>query len=65
MNRTLLIQIRQFRCVVLLLFVAALPTRAIAESYPQNDIHFICAFPPGSGAARTYWCAILPNGCDR
>jgi tripartite-type tricarboxylate transporter receptor subunit TctC len=50
MNRTLLIQIRQFRCVVLLLFVAALPTRAIAESYPQNDIHFNCAFPPGSGA---------------
>jgi tripartite-type tricarboxylate transporter receptor subunit TctC len=26
------------------------PTPASAQKYPSQDIHFICAFPPGSGA---------------
>jgi tripartite-type tricarboxylate transporter receptor subunit TctC len=30
------------------LSVVAAP--AIAQSYPSQDVHFICAFPPGSGA---------------
>lgn len=27
-----------------------LPSRALAQSYPSQDLHLICAFPPGSGA---------------
>lgn len=30
--------------------VAALGTPAIAQQYPSQDVHFICAFPAGSGA---------------
>jgi len=26
------------------------PMTAWAQQYPNQDIHFICAFPPGSGA---------------
>jgi tripartite-type tricarboxylate transporter receptor subunit TctC len=33
-----------------MLLGAALPPSAQAEQYPNQDIHFICAFPPGSGA---------------
>jgi tripartite-type tricarboxylate transporter receptor subunit TctC len=36
-----------------MVLVAALgmaPTTAWAQQYPNQDIHFICAFPPGSGA---------------
>jgi len=29
---------------------ALLPRSALAQQYPAQDIHFICAFPPGSGA---------------
>src|SRR5262249_54997159 len=29
---------------------ALLPKGAWAQQYPAQDIHFICAFPPGSGA---------------
>jgi tripartite-type tricarboxylate transporter receptor subunit TctC len=31
-------------------FVLAAPTAARAQAYPAQDIHVICAFPPGSGA---------------
>jgi len=30
--------------------VGLAPTGAQAQQYPAQDIHFICAFPPGSGA---------------
>jgi tripartite-type tricarboxylate transporter receptor subunit TctC len=50
MKRTPPTQVRHFWCVILLSFVAALPTCTIAYSYQQNNIYFICAFPPGSGA---------------
>ena len=33
-----------------MLLAAALPLSAQAQQYPNQDIHFICAFPPGSGA---------------
>src|SRR5262249_61065910 len=33
-----------------MLLGAALPLSAQAQQYPNQDIHFICAFPPGSGA---------------
>ena len=26
------------------------PSRALAQNYPSQDLHLICAFPPGSGA---------------
>jgi tripartite-type tricarboxylate transporter receptor subunit TctC len=29
---------------------AVAPTGAVADDYPNQDIHVICAFPPGSGA---------------
>ena len=36
------------------LFVAgiavAIPAAAFAQQYPSQDIHFVCAYPPGSGA---------------
>jgi tripartite-type tricarboxylate transporter receptor subunit TctC len=35
---------------VLLAGVVLAPSLAAAEDYPNQDIHFICAFPPGSGA---------------
>jgi tripartite-type tricarboxylate transporter receptor subunit TctC len=40
------------RCAVpaLALAAALLPTAAPAQQYPDRDIHFICVFPPGSGA---------------
>src|SRR6185503_3123354 len=28
----------------------SLAAPAIAQSYPSQDVHFVCAFPPGSGA---------------
>jgi len=30
--------------------LAMLPAQASAQNYPNQDIHVICAFPPGSGA---------------
>jgi len=33
-----------------MVLAAMLPFAAQAQSYPNQDIHFICAFPPGSGA---------------
>jgi tripartite-type tricarboxylate transporter receptor subunit TctC len=33
-----------------MLLAAMSPFAAQAQSYPNQDIHFICAFPPGSGA---------------
>jgi tripartite-type tricarboxylate transporter receptor subunit TctC len=33
-----------------MLLAAVLPLSAQAQQYPNQDIHFICAFPPGSGA---------------
>src|SRR6188768_4283575 len=30
--------------------VGMAPSGARAQQYPAQDIHFICAFPPGSGA---------------
>jgi tripartite-type tricarboxylate transporter receptor subunit TctC len=30
--------------------LAFAPSAAIAQQYPAQDIHFVCAFPPGSGA---------------
>jgi tripartite-type tricarboxylate transporter receptor subunit TctC len=41
------------RCAGALALAAAFgiaPTGAQAQQYPTQDIHFICAFPPGSGA---------------
>jgi tripartite-type tricarboxylate transporter receptor subunit TctC len=32
------------------LAAGVLPSRALAQSYPSQDLHLICAFPPGSGA---------------
>ena len=31
--------------------VALAPVGASAQTYPSQDIHVICAFPPGRGAA--------------
>ena len=36
--------------VTLLAALALAPAGANAQDYPNQDIHFICAFPPGSGA---------------
>jgi tripartite-type tricarboxylate transporter receptor subunit TctC len=36
--------------VVLGALLAAAPTMSSAQKYPSQDIHVICAFPPGSGA---------------
>jgi tripartite-type tricarboxylate transporter receptor subunit TctC len=36
--------------MVLAALVGALPGAAHAQQYPSQDIHLICAFPPGSGA---------------
>src|SRR4029078_3140206 len=33
-----------------LVMASALPHGAVAQQYPNRDIRFICAFPPGSGA---------------
>jgi len=43
---------RTWRAVAaaLALAAAAMPQAAQAQQYPSRDIHFICAFPPGSGA---------------
>ena len=35
---------------VMALALGAMPQTAQAQQYPAQDIHFICAFPPGSGA---------------
>jgi tripartite-type tricarboxylate transporter receptor subunit TctC len=32
------------------LAAGVLPSRGFAQSYPSQDLHLICAFPPGSGA---------------
>src|SRR5215210_4232128 len=34
----------------MLLAAVAASSSASAQQYPAQDIHFICAFPPGSGA---------------
>jgi tripartite-type tricarboxylate transporter receptor subunit TctC len=39
-----------YAAMPVMLLAAALPLSAQAEQYPSQDIHFICAFPPGSGA---------------
>lgn len=36
--------------LALIASVAMPPAAAKAQAYPTQDIHFICAFPPGSGA---------------
>src|SRR5690554_2217760 len=36
--------------IVALAVLAMAATDARAQQYPERDIHFICAFPPGSGA---------------
>ena len=36
--------------MVLAALLGALPGAACAQQYPSQDIHLICAFPPGSGA---------------
>jgi tripartite-type tricarboxylate transporter receptor subunit TctC len=36
--------------IVMAAAFALAPVTANAEDYPNQDIHFICAFPPGSGA---------------
>ena len=36
--------------MVLAAVLGALPGAACAQEYPSQDIHLICAFPPGSGA---------------
>jgi len=36
--------------MVLAALLGALPGAACAQEYPSQDIHLICAFPPGSGA---------------
>ena len=44
---------RSWLAATLLLACAAavgLPHGATAQQYPNRDIRFICAFPPGSGA---------------
>lgn len=41
---------RQFSVGVLAAGAAPLAAPALAQNYPSQDIHLICAFPPGSGA---------------
>jgi tripartite-type tricarboxylate transporter receptor subunit TctC len=36
--------------MVLTALVGALPSASNAQEYPSQDIHLVCAFPPGSGA---------------
>jgi len=42
--------IRASASVAALAVVAMMPVSAHAQAYPTQDIHVICAFPPGSGA---------------
>ncbi len=44
--------VKRFACAAApaMLLAAMLSSAAQAQSYPNQDIHFICAFPPGSGA---------------
>ncbi len=44
--------VKRFACAAApaMLLAAMLSSPAQAQSYPNQDIHFICAFPPGSGA---------------
>jgi tripartite-type tricarboxylate transporter receptor subunit TctC len=43
--------LRSFALAVLLAaLLGALPGAAHAQQYPSQDIHLVCAFPPGSGA---------------
>jgi len=41
---------RSHLTAVLTFAVLAVPSVGIAQQYPNQDIHFICAFPAGSGA---------------
>jgi len=36
--------------IVMAVIAAAVPIAAHAQQYPKQDIHLVCAFPPGSGA---------------
>ena len=38
------------RTVAVLALLGATPLGVFAQEYPNRDIHFICAFPAGSGA---------------
>ena len=38
------------RCAIVAATAGFATTSASAQQYPANDLHFICAFPPGSGA---------------
>ncbi len=40
----------RFALPLIALAVLGAPLAAKAQQYPSQDIHFICAFPPGSGA---------------
>ena len=42
--------VRRWFSAALVLAAALAPASAQAQSYPSQDIHFICAFPAGSGA---------------
>src|SRR5687768_12358925 len=42
--------IRSAMPAVALAALIAVPASLQAQQYPDRDIHFICAFPPGSGA---------------
>src|SRR5919201_641619 len=43
--------VKRFACAAVpAMLLAAAPMSAQAQSYPNQDVHFICAFPPGSGA---------------
>jgi tripartite-type tricarboxylate transporter receptor subunit TctC len=41
---------KRFALASLLLVAGFTPAAVWAQQYPAQDIHFICAFPPGSGA---------------
>src|SRR5436190_381301 len=41
---------RNFNIGVSATAMSAIAAPAIAQAYPSQDVHFVCAFPPGSGA---------------
>lgn len=42
--------LQRFAAALTVAAMGAMPAGALAQQYPAQDIHFICAFPPGSGA---------------
>ncbi len=50
MTDTLRWNLRSVAAAALAAMAIAVPGAALAQQYPNQDIHFICAFPPGSGA---------------